>query len=246
MLKFRTTAPSSRPLAIAIAFSTLAAAPAAFAGPDWDEGPVDAGNTLATAQIISTTGGINTITGRLNGTALTGGSDFQDCFLFNIDSPMSFNLTTSPGTGESGNFNPMMFLFKLDVRAGVWVAKAVMANNDLALGNPQAGLKGDTNDGSGTTISAPGVYLIAISGFGSQPINSAGEFIFNQAFLEPGIFAGPTGLPVANYELAGWSSDGSTGSYLMTVAGVSGTTVPAPGAMALLAMGGLAFRRRQR
>lgn len=246
MLQFRSHAPSRRPLALAVALSTLAVAPAAFAGPDWDEGPVDAGSTLGTAQVISTTGAVNTITGRLNGTALTGGSDFQDCFLINIDSPTSFNLTTSPGTGSTGNFDPMMFLFKLDLRDGVWIAKAVMANNDLAPGNPQAGLKGDSNDGSGTTISVAGVYLIAISGFGSQPVNSAGEFIFNQAFLQPGIFAGPTSEPVANYELAGWSANGSAGSYLMTVTGASGTTVPAPGAMALLAMGGLAFRRRQR
>jgi MYXO-CTERM domain-containing protein len=246
MTQFRFSASASRSLVRAVALSAMAIAPAAFAGPDWDEGPVDAGSTFGTAQVITTTGSINTVTGRLNGTALTGGGDFQDCFLINIDSPMAFSLTTAPGTGGPPGFDPMMFLFRIDVRDGVFVAKAVMANNDLAVGDLQAGLKQESNDGSGTIVASSGLYMIAISGFGSQPINAAGQFLFNQAFLQPGIFGGPTAEPVQDYLLAGWSAPGSFGNYLMTITGVSGTQIPAPGALGLLAVAGLAGRRRQR
>ncbi|MFZ9915145.1 MAG: hypothetical protein ACO3IB_07385, partial [Phycisphaerales bacterium] len=191
-------------------------------------------------------GSINTVTGRLNGTALTGGGDFQDCFLINIDSPMAFSLTTAPGTGGPAGFAPMMFLFRIDLRDGVFVAKAVMAHNVIALGNPQAGLKQESNDGSGTIVATSGLYLIAISGFGSQPINAAGQFLFNQQFLQAGIFGGPAAAPVEDYLLAGWSAPGSYGNYLMTITGVSGAQIPAPGALGLLALAGLAGRRRQR
>lgn len=223
-----------------------AIAPTALAGPDWEEGPTDAGSTTATAQIINTSGTVNTITGRLNGTALLAG-DYQDCFLLEITNPTVFSLTTSPGIGGSPGFDPMMFLFRIDNLNGQLSAKAVMANNDKAVGNPQASLQRETNDGTQTVISQAGLYLIAISGFGSQPINAQGQFIFNQAFLQPGIFAGPTQDPqVGDYLLAGWSSDGSAGDYVMTVSGVSGTQLPAPGAAALLALAGIAARRRQR
>jgi MYXO-CTERM domain-containing protein len=139
----------------------------------------------------------------------------------------------------------MLFLFRVDMINGQMVAKAVMANNDLQPGNPQAGLRQQTNDGSGAFVNQAGLYLLAISGFGSQPVNSFGELLFNQAFLEPGVIAGPNQSSQMNdYTLAGWAQDGSFGTYVLGVQGVSG--VPAPGAAALLGLAGLAGRRRRR
>lgn len=230
---------------VAVLPLALALAPAALAGPDWDEGVSDAGSTLGTAQVISVTGAVNTISGKLSGGLLAG--DYQDCFLLDISSPTTFSLTTSLGAGSPPGFNPMMFLFRVENLQGQLVAKAIMANNDKSPTDVQSTLQRNTNDGSGTFISQAGLYLIAISGFGSQPINAQGQLLFNQAFLEPGVIAGPVQNPqLSDYLLAGWSSDGSFGNYTMTVTGVSGTQVPAPGALALLALGGLARRRRQR
>lgn len=216
----------------------------AFAGPDWDEGPNDAGSTLGTAQTITTTGSLTSVTGKLGGPGLVAG-DFQDCFLIQISDPTIFSVTTGPGTGGAAGFNPMLFLFRVDMINGQMVAKAVMANNDLQPGNPQAGLRQQTNDGSGAFVNQAGLYLLAISGFGSQPVNSFGELLFNQAFLEPGVIAGPNQSSQMNdYTLAGWAQDGSFGTYVLGVQGVSG--VPAPGAAALLGLAGLAGRRRRR
>lgn len=231
---------------VALSATALLAAPA-FAGPDWDEGASDAGSTLGTAQVINTTGTLNTITGKLTGTALLAG-DYQDCFLIEISDPTVFSLSTAPGIGGEAGFDPMMFLFRVDTDgiSGQMYAKAIMANNDKSPGNPQAGLQRAANDGSNTTISQAGLYLIAISGFGSQPVNAQGQFIFNQAFLQPGIFAGPNqDQQVGDYLLAGWNNDGSAGTYTMSVQGISGTQAPAPGASALLALGALAARRRR-
>lgn len=232
------------PIATTLAVASLASN--AIAGPDWDEGPTDAGSTLGTAQVINTTGAVNTITGKLTGTALLAG-DYQDCFLIQISDPTVFSLSTSPGVGGAPGFNPMMFLFRVDQFQGQTVAKAIMANNDKAPGDLQAGLQRYTNDGSGTFLNDPGLYLIAISGFGSQPINASGQFLFNQEFLSPGVIAGPNpSQQMTDYLLAGWAADGSYGTYTMTVSGVSGTQAPAPGALSLIALGGLMRRRRQR
>lgn len=226
------------------ALALLSVPSAALAGPDWDEGPDDAGSTLGTAQTITTTGSLTSVTGKLGGPGLLAG-DFQDCFLIQISDPTTFSVTTGPGTGGPAGFNPMLFLFRVDMVDGQMVAKAVLANNDLVAGNPQAGLRTQSNDGSGTFVNQAGLYLLAISGFGSQPVNAVGQFLFNQAFLEPGVIAGPNGSAQLNdYTLAGWAQDGSFGTYVLGVQGVSG--VPAPGAAALLAVAGLVGGRRRR
>ncbi len=214
----------------------------ALAGPDWDEGPTDAGSTASTAQVITVTSAVNTITGKLTASALVQG-DFQDCFLINIETPSQFSITTGPGIGGNPAFNPMLFLFRVDASPTATLAHGVMANNDISFGSTVAGLRQLTNDGSGGGVFGPGVYMIAICGFGSQPINANGQNIFNQAFLQAGVIAG-TAAGLEDTRLAGWSADGDVGNYVLNVQGVTG--IPAPGALALLALGGLASRRRTR
>lgn len=226
-------------LSVALSVSALTLAPVALAGPDWDEGALDAGSTLGSAQAISVNGGINTITGKLAGSAFMVG-DYQDCFLVYIDSPQTFSISTSPGAGGASSLDPMLFLFR--VEAGNFT-RAIMANNDFAGGSSAAGLRASTNDGSGVTVSTAGLYLIAISGFASQPIDATGAALFNQAFLQPGVIAGP-GPGSGDLNLFAWNAEGSSGTYVLTLEGVSG--VPAPGALSLLALGGLIARKRRR
>jgi len=226
-----------------VGVAAIALTSTALAGPDWDEGATDAGSTLDTAQTISTSGSLNSIKGKLGGPGFLAG-DFQDCFLLRVDDPLGFNITLSSTFGGPPGFDPMMFLFRVDETQNGPVAKALLANNDKSPGNPLPGLTNAANDGSNATLRSPGLYLIAISGFGSQPINASGEFVFRQTFLQSGVIGGPAESPNGGYLLAGWSSDGDYGSYELLVQGVSG--VPAPGAVALLGLAGLAARRRQR
>lgn len=229
--------------AVASAVFALTLAAPALAGPDWDEGATDAGSTVGTAQVIDTSGSLNSIKGKLGGPGFVTG-DFQDCFLLSVTDADAFNISLTSTFGGPPGFDPMMFLFRIDILNGSMVAKAILANNDKSQGNPLPGLTNAANDGSGAVVRAPGLYLIAISGFGSQPVNALGEFVFSQSFLQPGVIGGPASNPSGGYLLDGWSADGSFGNYELLVQGVAG--VPAPGAFALLALGGLAGRRRQR
>jgi MYXO-CTERM domain-containing protein len=229
--------------AVASAVFALTLAAPALAGPDWDEGATDAGSTVGTAQVIDTSGSLNSIKGKLGGPGFVTG-DFQDCFLLSVTDADAFNISLTSTFGGPPGFDPMMFLFRIDIINGSMVAKAILANNDKSQGNPLPGLTNAANDGSGAVVRAPGLYLIAISGFGSQPVNALGEFVFSQSFLQPGVIGGPASNPSGGYLLDGWSADGSFGNYELLVQGVAG--VPAPGAFALLALGGLAGRRRQR
>jgi len=221
----------------------IALTSAALAGPDWEEGASDAGSTLETAQTITTSGSLNSVKGKLGGPGFLAG-DFQDCFLIRVDDPLGLNISLTSTFGGPPGFDPMLFLFRVDELPNGSVAKALLANNDKSAGNPLPGLTNAANDGSNAFVRTPGLYLIAISGFGSQPINAGGEFLFRQTFLQPGVIGGPADNPNAGFLLAGWSADGDYGNYELLVQGVSG--VPAPGAAALLALGGLFTRRRQR
>ena len=228
--------------AVASAVFALTLAAPALAGPDWDEGATDAGSTVGTAQVIDTLGSLNSIKGKLGGPGFVTG-DFQDCFLLSVTDTEAFNISLTSTFGGPPGFDPMMFLFRIDMLNGTMVAKAVLANNDKSAGSPLPALGPQATDGSGAMV-GPGIYLIAISGFGSQPVNALGEFVFSQSFLQPGVIGGPASQPAGGYLLDGWSADGSFGNYELLVQGVSG--VPTPGAFALLALGGLAGRRRQR
>jgi len=225
------------------AVASIALSSPALAGPDWEEGSSDAGSTVSTAQTITTTGSLNSIKGKLGGPGFLAG-DFQDCFLLTVDDPLGFNITLSSTFGGPPGFDPMMFLFRVDETPNGRIAKALLANNDKSPGNPLPGLTNAATDGSNATVRSPGLYLIAISGFGSQPVNASGEFVFSQSFLQPGVIGGPAASPNGGYLLAGWSSDGDFGNYELLVQGVSG--VPSPGVLALLGLGGIAARRRQR
>ncbi len=231
-------------LSVAVSLSALSLAATAFAGPDWDEAGIDAGSTIDTAQVITMSGSLNSISGSLTGLALTGEGDFQDCFLINVTNPTLFSISAGPrGTGQS-QVDPMLFLFRVDEFGGGKVGKAMLANNDAFAGSIGAKLGPTATDGQTTIVNQPGLYLIAIAGFGSQPVNALGERIFDQSFLQPGVIGGPAGQVTGDYLLKGWSAPGSYGDYVMNVQGISG--VPAPGAIALLALGGLARRRAPR
>lgn len=230
-------------LSVAVPAAALALAPCAFAGPDWEEGASDAGSTLETAQTVDTTGSLNSISGKLRGPGVLAG-DYQDCFLIEVTDPLGFNISLTSTFGGPPGFDPMMFLFRVDDSPNGRVAKALLANNDKSADTLLPALSREATDGSGAVLRTPGLYLIAISGFGSQPVNASGQRIFSQSFLQSGVIGGPTQEPVDGYLLAGWTADGDFGDYQLTVQGISG--VPAPGAIGLLALCGVVGRRRQR
>ncbi|MFO0829852.1 MAG: DVUA0089 family protein [Phycisphaerales bacterium] len=208
-------------------------APIAFAGPDWDKDlQVDAGSSLANAQIITVNGTVARIRGALTGSAFdgVGAGDFQDVYLFQITDPTTFKLEASNG-GKGIDFDSCMWLFSYE-------GKALLGNNDAAPGQLGSILLNQSNDGQLITITTPGLYYVAISGFASQPLDGETPLWPDSVFTAGNITGAFDGRFTGN-----WSGDGATGSYSLDVEGVAG--VPAPGAVALFALAGLTGRRRR-
>jgi MYXO-CTERM domain-containing protein len=217
----------------------------ALAGPEWEE-PTggDAGNTLQTAANISASGGgyVGIIRGKLDGNAggngLTGG-DYQDMFRINIVDPGFFLVETV--ALANGLPDPMLFLFN---REGYGIA----ASNDIDNGFFQS--KIDANDADMPLYLEAGIYYLAITAALSEPTGHfGGEYgpIFEMGLSEHQVGQwGPSGF-FAQSALSGWTDPSypeNYGFYEIMLHGVG--SVPAPGALALMSLAGIASRRRRR
>ena len=210
-----------------------------YAGPTWDsDAHGEAGDSAATAQVVTQTGTVLEIKGRLNASAFLGQADYADMFLVQITSPMMLKISTADGdSGGYAQFNSSMFLFEADGVTGAPRALGLLGNSDFSQSSNGSFLVAQSNDGSGFVLTEPGFYYIAISLAGVNPLSGT-QLIWPE--LSPGVIAFGNGSAQT-----GWTMDPSTlgGDYSIRLTGVEG--VPAPGALALLLLAPLA-RRRQR
>ncbi len=210
-----------------------------YAGPTWDsDAHGEAGDSAATAQVVTQTGTVLEIKGHLNSSAFTGQADYADMFLVKITSPMMLKISTAGGEyGGYAQFNSSMFLFKADDATGAPRALGLLGNGDFSQSSNGSLLLAESNDGSGFVLTQPGFYYIAISLAGVNPLAGT-QLIWPD--MSPGIIGFGHGSAQT-----GWTIDPSTlgGEYSIRLTGVEG--IPAPGALALLLLAPLA-RRRQR
>ena len=200
----------------------------------------DAGQTLATAQLVNTQPP-GTILTAIFGTMESSGADI---FKIYLTGGQTFSATTTTlfNPGNPTVFDSQLFLFN---SSGI----GVYANDDdNTNGPPQSTLPASLS----FTPSSAGVYYLAISGSGFLPL-SAGGFIFpvsggllNQPASAPWV-VGPTG-PGGASALTGWSSTSSeTGAYEIDLTGAQFLSIPEPSTALLLACGlliGGVVRRR--
>ncbi len=208
-----------------------ASAMVASAGPEWPE-MGDAGDLPMSAQQPLGGGTLSKISGGLNGGALLRGGDFQDLYLINIVSPGMFSATTNPAGGGSTSFDSQLFLFDM---TGI----GLLTNDDSGVGTGHSTLTGTTSDGT-VVLTMPGMYILGISGFDSDPESAAGP-IFPMGPREdvlPASGAGGMGT------LTGWDVAGATGTYEIFLEGVE--FVPSPGATSLLGLAAICGMRRRR
>jgi hypothetical protein len=84
-------------------------------------------------------------------------------------------------------------------------------------------------------------YGLAISGYNIDPLNAAGALMWlNSPFADQTAPDGAGGI------LTSWTGTGNSGTYSITLVGATFCEVPAPGAAALLGIGGLLAIRRRR
>ena len=221
-------------LGAAIALSSTAAI-ASIHGPHFEEDD-DAGSLPEDSKKLYGDGQLLTIQG-----ALTGGSrgqgDYQDMYQIYIAQPGEFQLRVADA---SFGFDTQLFLFDLEGRG-------MLANNDSIIDGQESLLSllmNHSTDGTNVVVQTPGLYYIAISGFSSRPMSQNGNiFFFNPE--TPFEVSGPDGQG-GNAPITGWNHPGDTGGYFISLSGVNFIPVPAPGALALLGLAGLAGRRRRR
>jgi hypothetical protein len=148
----------------------------AFGGPDWTEGPTDAGKS--TPQTVTLPIQPETISGTLGSPAplrgmgdSDGGEDIADLYDIQIDVPDEFIATTvgltlaaevsvelpdgSRGPGVN-NFDTALWLFRLDRRG-------LLGHNDVSSTDVRSRLLPIATDGTGARLPGPGRYLLAIS-----------------------------------------------------------------------------------
>lgn len=199
--------------ALAVSAPLLSSASASVAGPDWDE-PYDAGSLQSSAQLIFGVGSLSSIAGSIRVVAFVGDDvDAQDMFWITIADPLRvpFSAGTAASFGGSATFDTRLWLFDSD-------GFGLLANDDA--GGAQSGFFGSSTDGTGIMISAPGTYLIAVSGAGTEPLDKNGDPLF--LFTLAGEVSGPDG-PGGGNPIAGWSddrNDSSGGEYLIKLEGV--------------------------
>lgn len=124
----------------------------------------DAGQTLGGAQNTGAVNGLplTTITG-----TLSSGTDV-DIFRINITTPTTFSATTNNALTQASGLDTALFLFN---GSGV----PIYTNDDVSGTSLQSTLP----SGSSFTLSLnPGVYYIAISLSGNEPVNLTNQLLF--------------------------------------------------------------------
>lgn len=215
------------------AAAVVAAGRVALAGPDWVESG-DAGSSVSSAQIpIGTSGApINSISGVLTGNGLL--PDFEDCYMIKIINPAAFSMRA-----VGANFNARLYLFNVTIAGagyGLLDNDDQTGTNNLPLVNPLS------TDGTNVHVTVPGDYMIAITGSSRHADSLTGHIYFHEIPTE---ISGPDG-PGGFNALTGWSGAGEFGSYNIVLTGAGFPGIPAPGSMALLALGGVLAARRKR
>jgi hypothetical protein len=200
-------------------------------GQDWDEignGGGDAGDLPGTAQVVLGSGPLSNIFGT------TSANDLVDMYFIRIIDPVNFMAHTDPTGGGWASFDTQLWLFDA---AGL----GMLANDDKPGGSGfRSWLSLPADDGTMNVLPGVGNYYIAISGYNNDARSAGGEIFFTLSFQE---MSGPDGVG-AGSPVNSWTGGGASGQYQIHLVGAE--FIPAPGAMALLGLGGLLARRRRR
>ncbi len=187
----------------------------------------DAPDFPVPGQITFGIGPLTDITG-----SIASGTD-ADMYCIIVTSPTAFFASTVGTIGTLGD--TQLFLFDL---SGLG-----MNHNDDAGGTLRSHIyAGGPAPGAPPPIPvvAGTMYGLAISGFDRDPVGAAGEIWSDVPF---GDQTAPDG---AGGPLTGWAGTSGSGTYTIHLGGATFCTIPGPGSLALLALGGLVARRRRR
>ncbi|MFZ2875748.1 MAG: DVUA0089 family protein [Phycisphaerales bacterium] len=171
-----------------------------------------------TAQMTVGVGALTTITGSGNFPG-----DTVDAYCIHITSPTAFSASTVGGTTQ----DTQLWLFRPD-------GTGVTFNDDA--GPLQSTI-------TGAFVPGPGLYILAVSAYDTDPVAAGGGALWLDGPF--GVERAPDG-PAAGSPVAGWTGGPDLIPYRIALTGAEYCDVPAPGALALLGLGGLVAARRRR
>ena len=155
------------------------------------------------------------------------GADDVDLYQIFIDRPGNLNISTVDRTTA----DTQLFLFDIN-------GNGVTHNDDNVM--PGIGLQSRI---TGQFVTSPGIYYLAITQYNNDPLNPANALIWNNTPFRSE--RRPDG-PGAPGPLDSWTTSGIGGAFSYTIELSGVRFIPAPGAMALLGLGGLFAMRRRR
>ena len=216
------------------AFFLVSLSGTALAGPDWLE-QGDAGSAILTAQKPERPVGAQSLQS-VAGSLASGFNqpDYEDLYYIRIMNPGTFSIRP-----VFADFNVVLYLFNITVNGEGY---GLLGNDNESPTSNLPKLTAFSTDGTGVQVSVPGDYVLAVTGFGRTPVSRNGP-IFNLA--SPTEISGPDG-PGGFNPLMDWTGIGETGTYSFQMTATDFPVVPAPGALMVLAAGGLALGRRRR
>lgn len=241
-------------LLVLSATMAFAVSGAAFAQ-NWDEtadGGGDAADVFNGAQSVANGGGpVTSITGGMDWFNL---GDHVDAYVITIADAASFTATTNPSGG--GDFTGVDG-FEDDSRLALFdmAGNLIMANDDspsFAGGSLESTLQNPSTwvGNGGVTLNSPGsvvdggMYILAVTYYANTISDVDGDEIVTWS----ADFDALQGVNPAFDGASAWDDPGDFDdgwTYTVALTGVEGK-IPAPGALALLGVAGLAGTRRRR
>jgi len=204
-------------------FAAGAFTPSVMAAVIWSE-QGDAGQTRLSAQSVLGAGSLIEITGSI------GSSSDVDMYWIQLTGGGTFS-ASAPSLSPSLR-DPQLFLFDFS-------GFGIYANDD---GLPALGAF--LPAAHPLTPTSGGLYLLAISGYNTDPI-SVGGLIFPSSPFAP--VYGPSGSGGGS-PLSGWTGGGDTGSYTVSFTGAQAVETPEPSTTLFISIGlavlVLSYRRR--
>lgn len=240
-MALRNTALSSMAVSgsvLALVVLGLVSSPAAYAQTVFESG--DAGQTLSTAQSISTAG-VSRIIGSLNNP-----SD-ADLYRLYISSPATFSASTINAVTDASGIDTELSLFDA-------------AGHGLATNDDASGFTIDSNLPAGNALYSsltPGYYYLGISASENEAINSASQLIFQgypggDTTAVRGAASGLNPTVLFNFNSNEYDTS-SFGSYEIDLTGTSApaavpeaSTTVSFGVLLVLGMGGLVIAARKK
>ncbi len=160
-------------------------------------------------------------------TTIRGGGDFAgdsvDAYCIHIFDVGAFSATTVGGTTQ----DTQIWLFRPD-------GMGVSFNDD------STGLQSTV---TGAFVPGPGLYILAVSPYDADALDGAGAALWLDTPF--GTERAPDG-PGAGGPVMAWSAGPTLIPYSISLTGATYCEVPAPGALALMGLGGLVAARRRR